>query len=119
MRLILLLLLISIWIHNQILSFASETVTTTTITPTEAIDLQDGHPNHRLWQKMMESGRSSSSDWYVDNLFYQVFAARSFFCLIKLIYKEKVMNSMNMKNNGIDDDVVNSIKSSDKKHVVI
>lgn len=26
---------------------------------------------------------------------------------------------MNMKNNGIDDDVVNSIKSSDKKHVVI
>lgn len=120
MRLILLLLFFVIWIHHQIFSFGSQTVTETTAsTTTKVIDLQDGHPNHRLWQKMMESGRSSSSDWYVDNLFYQVFAARSFFCLIKLIYKEKVMNSMNMKNNGIDDDVVNSIKSSDKKHVVI
>ncbi|CAF3817792.1 unnamed protein product [Rotaria sordida] len=26
------------------------------------IDLQDGHPNHRLWQKMIDTGRSSAAN---------------------------------------------------------
>ena len=85
MRLILLFLLISIWIHNQILAFATQTVTTTTTIPTEVIDLQDGHPNHRLWQKMIDIGRSSCGDWYVDNLFCQIFCCLKFCSLIKLI----------------------------------
>ncbi|CAF0901842.1 unnamed protein product [Rotaria sp. Silwood1] len=29
---------------------------------TEMIDLQDGHPNHRLWQKMIDTGRSSAGN---------------------------------------------------------
>jgi hypothetical protein len=64
MQLILLLLLFFIWIQNQIFSFASPTITT----PRTVIDLQDGHPNHQLWQKMIDTGRASSNDWYVNNL---------------------------------------------------
>ncbi len=94
MRLILLLLLLFIWFHNQILSFASEKVTKTTTEITELIDLQDGHPNHRLWQKMIDTGRSSCGDWYVNNfhLFYNLFChflllsfCSELFTLIKLI----------------------------------
>jgi hypothetical protein len=75
MRFTLLLLLLFIWILNQILSFASQTVTTKTTETTEVLDLQDGHPNHRLWQKMIDTGRLSSGDWYVNNfdLFYNLF----------------------------------------------
>ncbi len=75
MRLILLLLLLFIWIHNQIFSCASPIITTTTTAATQVIDLQDGHPNHQLWKKMIDTGRSSSSDWYVNNfdLFYNLF----------------------------------------------
>ncbi|CAF4590533.1 unnamed protein product [Rotaria sp. Silwood1] len=29
---------------------------------TEMVDLQDGHPNHRLWQKMIDTGRSSAGN---------------------------------------------------------
>jgi len=68
MRLILLLLLFVIWIHHQIFSFGSPTVTETTASTTKVTDLQDGHPNHRLWQKMIETERASSIDWYVNNL---------------------------------------------------
>jgi hypothetical protein len=75
MRLILLPLLFVIWIHHQIFSFGSQTVTETTASPTKVIDLQDGHPNHRLWQKMIETERASSIDWYVNNLdlFFNLF----------------------------------------------
>ena len=70
MRLILLFILILISIHNQFFSFASQSVPTTTtlrtIPSAESIDVQDGHPNHRLWQKMISTGRASPSDWYVD-----------------------------------------------------
>jgi hypothetical protein len=76
MRLTLLLLLLFICIHNHISSFGLQSIaTTTSTTTTEVIDLQDGHPNHRLWQKMIDSGRSSTGDWYVNNfdLFYNLF----------------------------------------------
>ncbi|CAF3754641.1 unnamed protein product [Rotaria socialis] len=57
----LLLLVHLIWIQNQIFIFAVHTVTTTTVA-TEVIDLQDGHPNHRLWQKMIDTGRSTNGN---------------------------------------------------------
>jgi hypothetical protein len=93
MRLILLPLLFVIWIHHQIFSFGSQTVTETTAsTTTKVIDLQDGHPNHRLWQKMIETERASSIDWYVNNLnlffiSYRYLSILSFYIrsLIKLI----------------------------------
>jgi hypothetical protein len=93
MRLILLLLFFVIWIHHQIFSFGSQTVTETTAsTTTKVIDLQDGHPNHRLWQKMIETERASSIDWYVNNLnlffiSYRYLSILSFYIrsLIKLI----------------------------------
>ncbi|CAF1250073.1 unnamed protein product [Adineta steineri] len=74
MRLILLQLLLLIWIHNHIFCFGLQRITstiatTTTLksksTKTDGIDLQDGHPNHRLWQKMIDTERASSGDWYV------------------------------------------------------
>ncbi|CAF3221471.1 unnamed protein product [Rotaria socialis] len=57
----LLLLVHLIWIQNQIFIFAVHTVTATTVA-TEVIDLQDGHPNHRLWQKMIDTGRSTNGN---------------------------------------------------------
>lgn len=67
MRLILLLLLLVFWIQNQLFSSAAQPLATTTITtppsPVEAIDVQDGHPNHRLWQKMIDTGRVPPNDW--------------------------------------------------------
>ena len=50
----------------QIISTSTSTAKTlTTKTTSDVIDLQDGHPNHRLWQKMIDSERASSHDWYV------------------------------------------------------
>lgn len=74
-------------IYNQIFSLAiqiiststSTTQTLTTKTTSDVIDLQDGHPNHRLWQKMIDSERASSRDWYVI-YFDRVFS--SFSCFI-------------------------------------
>jgi len=62
-----LLIFFSIWFHNQILSFASQTYPSTLTTSTTITDLQDGHPNHQLWQKMIDTGRTPSPDWYVIN----------------------------------------------------
>jgi hypothetical protein len=59
MRFTQLILTLMLWIQNQIVSFASQTTVTTT---TEATDLEDGHPNHQLWKKMIDPARSSSSD---------------------------------------------------------
>jgi hypothetical protein len=44
-----------IWIQSLIVSFTLQTTT-------EAIDLQDGHPNHQLWKKMIDAGLPPSSD---------------------------------------------------------
>ena len=44
-----------IWMQNRIVSCAVQTTTL-------AMDLEDGHPNHQLWRKMMDTGRSSSPD---------------------------------------------------------
>jgi ABC-type transport system involved in multi-copper enzyme maturation permease subunit len=100
MRLTLLLLLLFIWIHNQIFSFGSQILTRPTTAKTEVSDLQDGHPNHRLWQKMIDTERASSDDWYVKNLdlFYNLFfisyryLSILSFCMcsvIKLIYRKR------------------------------
>ena len=74
MRLTLILLVIFIWDYNKIFPFGLQSVATTT-KEAEVNDLQDGHPNHRLWQKMIDAGRSPNSDWYVNNLdlFYNLF----------------------------------------------
>ncbi|CAF1237106.1 unnamed protein product [Rotaria sordida] len=46
-------------INNQVVSFVSPPPPTTTI---EATDLEDGHPNHQLWNKMTDNiGRHSFS----------------------------------------------------------
>jgi hypothetical protein len=56
MRLIKLLLTFLLWIDNQFVSFAAQTSTIDTT------DLEDGHPNHQLWRKMVDLGRPSYSD---------------------------------------------------------
>ena len=61
MHLILLLLLNFIWIYNRIFSFGLQTIAKTT----EVIDIQDGHPNHLLWQKIIGTERLSMDNWYV------------------------------------------------------
>ncbi|CAF0988020.1 unnamed protein product [Rotaria sp. Silwood1] len=43
-------------INNQVVSFVSQTATI------EATDLEDGHPNHQLWNKMPDTGRHSFSN---------------------------------------------------------
>lgn len=63
MRLIVVFLIL-ISIHNQFFSFASQSVHIANNPSGESIDVQDGHPNHRLWQKMINTGRASpSADW--------------------------------------------------------
>jgi hypothetical protein len=48
---------------------ATSIATTTAIssTTTDVSDLQDGHPNHQLWQKVIDNEPSSNDDWYVKN----------------------------------------------------
>lgn len=41
--------------NNQIVSLASET------TIIDAVDLEDGHPNHQLWKKLGDTSRHSNS----------------------------------------------------------
>ncbi len=57
MRFIQLLFTFIIWIHNQIVPFAASQTSTI-----EVNDVEDGHPNHQLWRKMTDTGRSSYSD---------------------------------------------------------
>jgi hypothetical protein len=52
MRLIQLLIALILWIDSQVGSWAAQT---TLIDPT---DLEDGHPNHQLWRKMIDIGFS-------------------------------------------------------------
>ncbi|UJR20948.1 hypothetical protein I4U23_024057 [Adineta vaga] len=59
MRFIRLLLTLILWIHNELICLTSHATTTTTEIMT---DLEDGHPNHQLWKKMIDPGRSLSSD---------------------------------------------------------
>ncbi len=56
MRLIQLLITLSLWIDNQVGCLASQTSTN------ETPDLEDGHPNHELWRKMIDTGRPPFSD---------------------------------------------------------
>ncbi len=56
MRLIQLLITLSLWIDNQVGCLASQTSTN------ETPDLEDGHPNHELWRKMVDTGRPPFSD---------------------------------------------------------
>ncbi|CAF0998312.1 unnamed protein product [Adineta steineri] len=55
-----------LWIHNQIFCFAQQPPppppSPPPTTQIEATDLEDGHPNHQLWKKMIDPGRSLSSD---------------------------------------------------------
>jgi len=48
MRLTHLLVTLILWIDSQVGSWASQTSTI------ETTDLEDGHPNHQLWRKMVE-----------------------------------------------------------------
>jgi hypothetical protein len=56
MRLIQLLITLILWIDNQVGICTSQTSTI------ETNDLEDGHPNHQLWRKMIDIGRPPFSD---------------------------------------------------------
>jgi hypothetical protein len=56
MRLTHLLVTLILWIDSQVGSWASQTSTI------ETTDLEDGHPNHQLWRKMIDTGRPPFSD---------------------------------------------------------
>jgi len=56
MRLTHLLVTLILWIDSQVGSWTSQTSTI------ETTDLEDGHPNHQLWRKMIDIGRPPFSD---------------------------------------------------------
>jgi anionic glutamate receptor len=56
MHLIQLLITLILWIDNQVGIWATQTSTI------ETNDLEDGHPNHQLWRKMIDIGRPPFSD---------------------------------------------------------
>ena len=56
MRLIQLLITWILWIDNQLVTCASQTSTI------DSTDLEDGHPDHQLWRKMINIGRPGFSD---------------------------------------------------------
>ncbi len=56
MHFIQLFLTLILWIDNQVVSFAAQT------SIAETTDLEDGHPNHQLWRKMVDIGRPPFSD---------------------------------------------------------
>jgi hypothetical protein len=56
MRFIQFLLTLILWIDYQIDYLVSQTSTS------DFIDLEDGHPNHQLWEKMNDLGRPPFSN---------------------------------------------------------
>lgn len=57
MRLIQLFITWILWIDNQHGIHTSQTSTSI-----ETTDLEDGHPNHQLWRKMIDPSRPTGSD---------------------------------------------------------
>ena len=56
MHFVLLLFTLLIGLPRRVVSAAAVETTL------EPFDLEDGHPNHQLWQKMIDTARSSVSD---------------------------------------------------------